>query len=97
MHVLLGWEDVLLIYSWRISWLPWLFTHTHLVAFWKWLRLLVSGVYREQGRLFCAPNAGVGVYREQGGLFCAPMLVSGGYREQGGLFCAPMLVSGGLS
>ena len=30
-------------------------THAHLVAFWKWLRLLVPGVYREQGRPFCAP------------------------------------------
>ena len=61
-------------------------SHTHLVAFWKWLRLLVSGIYREQGGPFCAPMLVSGVYREQGGLFCAPMLVSGVYREQGGPF-----------
>ena len=52
-------------------------THAHLVAFWKWLRLLVPGGYREQGGLFCAPMLVSGVYREQGRLFCAPMLVSG--------------------
>ena len=65
------------------------FTHTHtLVAFWKWLRLLVSGGYREQGRLFCAPMLVPGVYREQGGLFCAPMLVSETIVSREGRFCA---------
>ena len=32
-------------------------------------QMLVSGVYREQGGLFCAPMLVSGGYREQGGTF----------------------------
>lgn len=72
------------------------FTHTHtLVAFWKWLRLLVPGVYREQGGLFSAPMLVSGAIVSREGCFAHQLLVSGVYREQGRPFCAPMLVSGG--
>ena len=48
------------------------FTHTHtLVAFWKWLRLLVSGGYREQGGLFCAPMLVSETIVSREGRFCA--------------------------
>ena len=53
-------------------------THAHLVAFWKWLRLLVPGGYREQGGLFCAPMLVSGVIVSREGCFAHQCWCLGG-------------------